>query len=367
MSTPGTRELPVDAAEYADTEARLRALLTTTREVILLQGESIVALEAMARGVGAPTARALNVITSPYGAAIGDWLGAAGGEIDNLDVGLERAVAVREVQAALDRGPVDIVSVVHAEAATGALNPLAEVAKLAHAAGALVLVDAVASIGAEPLLIDEWDLDITVVSAQKGLGGPAGVCAVAVGDRAWQALERNPTAPRDSILSLLDWRERWIGAGRRVLPLIPHQLETRALGAALALIEDEGLKTTIRRHQRSRDAARAGLRALGLQPWVADDRSAAAIATLVGVPGGGDAGAFLETASGAVPDAPLELAPGPLAQRALRIAHTGDSARLSAVLAAVTGIALGLRANGAEADLGAALAAAVNGWEGSAA
>jgi aspartate aminotransferase-like enzyme len=364
MSVPRARQFPVDAAEYAAIEARLGALLGSARDVVLLQGESIIALEAMARGVGAPTTRALNVITSPYGAAIGRWLGAAGGEVENLDVGLERAVTAREVQAALGRRPVDVVSVVHAEAATGALNPIKEIAELAHAAGALVLVDAVASIGAEPLLIDDWDLDITVVSAQKALGGPTGVCAVAVSDRAWQALERNPTAPRDSILSLLDWREDWIRAGRRVLPQIPHQLETRALSVALSAIEDESLEATIRRHQRSRDAVRAGLRALGLQPWVADDRSAAAIATLVGVPGGGAAAAFLASASRAVPDAPLELAPGPLAQRALRISHTGENAGLTAVLAALTGIALGLRAHDVDADAGAALAAAVSGWEG---
>ena len=54
MSTPSTRPLVVDAREYADTEARLRALVRTSRDVILLQGESIVALEAMARGIGAP-------------------------------------------------------------------------------------------------------------------------------------------------------------------------------------------------------------------------------------------------------------------------------------------------------------------------
>ena len=123
MSTPGARQLLVDAAEYAATEARLRALVRTTRDVILLQGESIVALEAMARGVGAPTARAVNVITSPYGAALGRWLAAAGASVENIDVGRQRGVRLHEVEAALERGGVDIVSVVHAEAATGALQP----------------------------------------------------------------------------------------------------------------------------------------------------------------------------------------------------------------------------------------------------
>ena len=250
MSDRRARLPPVGAAEYASIEARLRALVRTDRDLILLQGESILALEAMARGAGAPATRAVNVITSPYGAALGRWLGAAGGAVQNLDVGLRRGVRSEEVAAALDSGGADVVSLVHAEAATGSRSPVEEIAALAHAAGALVLVDAVASVGAEPLEIDGWDLDLTALSAQKALGGPAGVCAVAVSERAWRALESNPAAPRDSMLSLLDWRERWIRDGRRELPQIPHHLETRALAGALERIEQEGLEATIARHQR---------------------------------------------------------------------------------------------------------------------
>jgi aspartate aminotransferase-like enzyme len=362
MSTLGPSQVPVDAAEYAAIEARLRALVKTSRDVILLQGESIVALEAMARGVGAPTARVVNVVTSPYGAAIGRWLAAAGATVANIDVGRQRGVRLDELEAAIDRHDIDIVSLVHAEAATSVLNPLAEVAARAHAAGALVLVDAVASIGAEPLAIDEWDLDITAISAQKALGGPAGVCAVAISERAWRAVESNPAAPRDSALSLLDWRERWIQPGRVALPQIPHHLETRALGTTIAEIEKEGLATTIDRHQRSRDAVRAGLRALALELWVPDDSDAAAIATLVLAPGDLATGTLLASARRAVGDAPLELAPPPLAATALRISHTGANARLSAVLAALTGLALGLHDHGVAANTGAALGAAVDAW-----
>ncbi len=68
----------------------------------------------------------------------------------------------------------DVVSVVHSEAATGATNPLDEIAALARSKGAISVVDAVASVGAEPLEIEAWALDITVVSAQKALGRAGG-------------------------------------------------------------------------------------------------------------------------------------------------------------------------------------------------
>jgi aspartate aminotransferase-like enzyme len=357
-----TRQPLIDAHEYAAIEARFKGLLQTQRDVVLLQGESILALEAMARGVGGPRTRALNVITSHYGATIGRWLAAGGAAVENLDVGLRRAVTAREVAEALARTPFDVVSVVHAEAATGALNPVAEIAAIAHQSGALVIVDAVASIGAEPLAIDAWDLDITAVSAQKALGGPAGVCAVAISERAWEALERNPAAPRDSLLSLLDWRTRWIGDGRRELPLIPAQLESRALDATLERIEQEGLEATIARHRQASNAARAGLRALALEPWVVDGASAAAIATLFAGPESVAPAQLLASVRGASPEAPVGLAPGPLAARALRINHTGEDARLARVLAAIVGLALGLAAHGIEVDAGAALAGALDGW-----
>jgi aspartate aminotransferase-like enzyme len=363
MSSSVERPTPVDAAAYAAIEDQLATLLQTRRDVILLQGESILALEAVARGAGAPTARSLNVVTSPYGEALGRWLEAAGGAVESLPVGFERAVELHEVTDVLARGDIDIVSVVHAEAATGALNPLAQIAASAHAAGALVIVDAVASIGAEPLQIDAWDLDVTVVSAQKALAGPAGVCAVVISDRGWRSLELNPAAPRDSILSLLDWRERWVRPGRRQLPVIPHQLETRSLAVTLARIEQESLEATIDRHWRARDAVRAGLRAMGREPWIADDDSAAAIATIVASPGDVAPGELLAGSLRAVPQAPLELAPGPLATRALRIAHTGENARLAPVLAALAALALGLRSHGIDADADAALAGALDGWQ----
>jgi aspartate aminotransferase-like enzyme len=362
MSTAPSRRPPVGAAEYAEIEDRVGALLHTTRDVILLQGEAILGIEAAARGAGSPGSRALNVITSPYGAALGRWLAAGGAAVDNVEVGVERAATIAEIDAALSRTRYDIVSIVHAEAATGVVNPLAEVARRARSDGALVIADAVASVGAEPLEIDEWDLDITVIGAQKALGGPAGVCAVALGERAWQVLERNPSAPRDSLLSLLDWRERWLEPGRTELPLIPHSLETRARAAALDEIERAGLDATIERHRRARDASRAGLRALGLRPWIADDATAAAVATLVALPEDLGAAELLERLLDASPDAPVTLAPGGLGSRALRINHTGADARLEPVLAAIAGLAVGVGALGAQPPRGAALEAALAAW-----
>jgi aspartate aminotransferase-like enzyme len=354
---------PVSAAEYAEIERKFAELVGTRRDCFIVQGEAILALEAVARGLGGPDVRALNVVSGPYGAVFGDWLRQTGAEVEDLAVDFDRAVSADLVRDALARaGAVDLVSIVHAEAATGAVNPLREIAAVVREAGAILAVDAVASIGADPLALDEWGVDVAVLAAQKALAGPTGAAAVVVDERVWQRLRVNPAAPRRSILSLLDWKERWLDSGREGLPVIPHHVETRLLGSALDRALAESLAAIVERHARARDACRAGLRALGLEPWVQDDREATAVVTTVRPPDGISSASLLRASHDAQRDAAppaLSLAPGTLAPFALRIDHTGRRANVATVLAALASLGLGLRRLGVEVDVGEALGAAI--------
>ncbi len=304
---------PVSALEYARTEDLCREVLATGQTTLVLQGEAMVFLEAAARGLGRPGGRALNLVSGPYGATFGQWLSQAGSEVENLVVPFDGAVPPEQVEEALERsGPVDVVSVVHAEAATGVVNDLAAISRVARSRGALVVVDAVAAVGAEPLAIDDWQLDLVVLSAQKALAGPSGVTVVTVSSRAWAALDGHPSPWRGSVLSLLDWRDRWTGAGRSALPVIPSHLETRALEAAMERVRAEGLDRVVARHRAAASATRAALAPLGLEPWARQATEAASVATLVRAPAGG-ARALVTASLAAAPElgAPIAPAPGP--------------------------------------------------------
>ena len=349
----------VDAQHYAAIEDRFAQLLRAPG-MFLLQGEAMVPLEAIARSIGRPGARALNIVTGPYGEGFGRWLAHQRVVVENLIVPFNRAVTPDEVRATLSREEqFDLVCVVHAEAATGVVNNVAEIAALAHDAGALTVVDAVASVGAEPLEIEAWGLDVTVVSAQKALGGPAGVTGVAISAAAWAAIEANPSAPHDSVLSLLDWRDNWLTGERTALPTIPNHLETLALDATMTSLESEGLDHVIARHAAARDACRRGIRALGLAPWVDEDDEAAAVATTVAVPHGVVASELDDAARSARPELTLILgvAPGPLRFEALRVSHTGLRATTPDVLAAIQALGSGLRRLDIECDIDQATAA----------
>lgn len=327
---------PVTSPEYAAIEDALAALLGTQQQVLVLQGEAVLPLEAAARGLGRPGIRALNVVTSIYGTNFGQWLRQAGADVTDLVVPFSRAVSAEEVSERLHQlGGADVVSFVHGEAASGVLNPLAEIAEVVKRADALVVVDAVASFGADPVPVD--DLDLVVLAAQKSLSGPTGVSAVTISEAAWRAIEVNPVAPRRSLLSLLDWREHWLRTDRSVLPVVPHHVEMRLFGAAIAAAAEEGLDAVIGRHRSAAARSRAGLEAIGLEPLVQDPTQTAGIATTFR-PSPGTTPAALLAALDLEPRGLIGLAPAAPGE-ALRINHMGMRATASDVDRALAALA----------------------------
>jgi aspartate aminotransferase-like enzyme len=174
------------------------------------------------------------------------------------------------------------------------------------------------------------------------MGGPAGVSAAAVSERAWQRMADNPAAPRRSYLSLLDWKARWIDGGRRALPHAPAQLEMLALDACLDRIEEEGLDAVMARHRAAAAAAREGALDLGLAPFVTEAAHAAPVATTVRTPQGLHAGELVAAALAADPAAPLAAGGGALAADMLRINHYGADATPDAVTRALTALTAAL-------------------------
>lgn len=327
MSHPLLDLPPLTARDFAAIEGRVAALLATEHDVVVMQGEALLPLEGCVRGAAHPGSTALNVITGPYGATFGRWLRESGAKVVDLEVPYDSAAGAEQVAAALAEHPeTALVSLVHAEATTGNTNPVAEIGAAVRAHGALFLLDAVASVAAEPLLPDAWGVDLCVIGGQKAMGGPAGVSAVAVSDRAWERIAANPAAPRGSYLSLLDWKLRWIDTGREALPHAPAQLEMLALDACLARIEAEGPAAVQARHADAAAAAREGVLDLGLTPWVVEEPAAAPVATTVRTPEGMHAGELVAAALAADPAAPLAAGSGALAERMLRIDHYGAAA-----------------------------------------
>ncbi|MFE9406215.1 pyridoxal-phosphate-dependent aminotransferase family protein [Streptomyces sp. NPDC006530] len=365
MTHPLLDLAPLTADHFTAIERRVAALLATGQDVVIMQGEALLPLEGCIRGAAHPGSTALNVVTGPYGQTFGNWLRDCGARVVDLEVPFHTAVTAEQIDRALtDHPQIDFVSLVHAEAATGNTNPVAEIGEVVRRHGALFMLDAVASVAAEPLRPDDWGVDLCVIGAQKAMGGPAGVSAVSVSARAWERIAANPNAPRRSYLSLLDWKQRWIDGGRKALLHAPAQLEMLALEACVERIESEGLEAVTARHASAAAATRAGALALGggLAPYVHEAADAAPVATTLRVPEGVDAGELVAAALAADPSLPLIAGGGALASTMIRVNHYGVDATRGAVQSSLAALGAALGERGIAVDLEAARKAVSETW-----
>ena len=343
---------PAFLERFRDTERMLAQAYRTTGDVVLMQGEAVLGLEAAARGLVTPGMRCLNLVSGVYAAWFGDWLRECGAEVVEVRVPYDEAIDPSAVAQALERdGPFALVAIVHSETPSGVENPLREIAPLAHAHGALMLADVVSSLGGAELAIDDWHIDLAVAGPQKCLAGPPGMSLVAVSARAWEAMEANPAAPRGSFLSLLDWKHRWIDGGRVAFPYTPSVSEVNGVHAALAELLEEGLEASIAQHELAARATRAGVLGLGLELWPRSESYAAHCVTAVRTPAGVGVPALLghiRERYGVM----LSGGYGELKEKLVRLGHMGPAARSLNPLVAVSALGRGLADLGVTVDVG---------------
>lgn len=350
---------PIYLERYGKVERQVAQVFGTTGDVVLMMGEAVLGLEAAAKGLVQPGMKCLNLVSGIFGKWFGDWLRALDAEVIEIEVPWNQAIDPAQVEHVLQANPdIRIVGVVHSETPSGSLNPLAHIGPIARASGALVITDAVSAFAGTPIEHDAWGLDITVGGTHKCLGGSPGLALVAVSDRAWAALRENPAAPRGSYLSLLDWKDTWLG-GRRQFPYITSVAEINGLEAALDRLFDEGLEASFAQHRLAADACRAGVRAMGLELWVPDDSIASHAATSVTTPPGISNAAVIDHV---LVGYSVQISDGEHADMkaaVFRIGHMGPAATSLHPVVALTALGKGLRDFGVKVDIGAGVEAAI--------
>jgi len=141
-----------------------------------------------------------------------------------------------------------LVALVHAETSTGALQPLEEISKIVHDAGALLVVDAVTSYCGVPLKVDEWKIDALYSGSQKCLSAPPGLSPVTFSDAAVKALENRKTKVQSWFLDLSMVKNYWEGSKRMYHHTAPVS-SIFALHESLNLVLEEGLENRWKRHK----------------------------------------------------------------------------------------------------------------------
>jgi len=265
--------------------ARLRDAYRTANDVLLFTSSGTGAFESAVANLTSPGERALVVSAGNFGERWAAMVKAYRADLVHVELEWGETPEPDDLRAALaDAGDVRVVYLVHSETSTGVVADVHALAAVAHEADALVVVDAVSSLGAVPLETDAWGIDVVVSGSQKALMCPPGLGFASASPAALAAAE-GASSPR----YVLDWERTREAQKNLDAPFTPAVSLVRALDVALGLLLDEGLESAFERHARLGRACREGVKAMGLELFSPDeDRSA--VVTAIRAPDGVDAG-----------------------------------------------------------------------------
>jgi pyridoxamine---pyruvate transaminase len=346
---------PAFIETFRRTTEKAARFFQTNNDMLLLQGEGILGLEGAARSLITPGMHVLNLVQGVYGKGMGYWITGFGGILHEIEVPYDAAVSATAVDEYLTAHPeIGLVTIVHSETPSGTISDCKAIGPIAKRHGALTLVDALSSVGGVEFLPDEWQLDVCVSGGHKCLGGPVGVTMLSVSEDAWTAIFANEHAPRDSYLSLIDWKVKWLENG--AFPFTPSVNDIVGLESALDELLEEGIDAAIERHAAAAAVTRAGVRAMGLELWPVSEEVSANPVTAIRLP---DTVVHSEVSSHVRERYGVMLSTGQSTGNLIHIAHMGPTARGMYTVVGLTALGQGLRDLGVEVDVGAGVAAAM--------
>ncbi|MSR60060.1 MAG: alanine--glyoxylate aminotransferase family protein [Planctomycetaceae bacterium] len=252
-----------------ETQSMLRQVFRTQNELTLaVSGTGSAGMEACVVNLIEPGDRMVVGVNGVFGGRMADVAGRAGAEVTKIERPFGEVFSPEEVAAVVERVKPKVVGLVHAETSTGARQPLEEISKIVHEAGALLLADTVTSLGGIPVEVDGWQLDAVYSGTQKCLSCPPGLAPVTFSPRAVAAIDARKTKVASWYLDMTMVRNYW-GQDRAYHHTAPINMNY-ALREALALVLEEGLENRQARHKKNHLALKAGLNALGLTYSVAE-------------------------------------------------------------------------------------------------
>ncbi len=213
-----------------------------------------------------------------FGERLTDMARRYGADVRQVEVPWGEVFTARQIEEALQAHPAKLVAIVHAETSTGALQPLEEIAEVVHRYGALLLVDAVTSLGGLPVGFERVGIDIAYSGSQKCLSAPPGLAPLALSPRAVEVLRSRESTVRNWYLDLTMVLKYW-GPERTYHHTAPITMNY-ALREALRLVEEEGLEARFERHARNARLLWEGLAELDLMPFVPADHRLPTLTTV---------------------------------------------------------------------------------------
>ena len=272
---------------YNETTDMLKEVYRTRGDVFLMVGSGSAGLDAcvgsllaagetIVIGINGFFGERLEAIARSYGLNVVPVVGEWGQPLNpgDFDRALTRHAATKAV------------AVVHLETSTTIVNPIEEIGRITRAHGVPFIVDAVSSLGGMPIEMDDWGIDLCISASQKCLGAPPGLATVAVGPRAWEAIDAVPSKGHGWYLNLRVWRQYARDWGEwHPFPITMATSNVMALRVSLQSLLREGIDRRSHRYRNLALRLREGLRRIGMPPYTPDELLAPVVTAAYGPPG----------------------------------------------------------------------------------
>ena len=287
LSLPVVGHLDPKFLEIMDQSmAMLREIFQTKNRLALpMSGTGSAGMEACFVNLIEPGDAVLIGVNGVFGTRMVDVAQRCGAQVDTVEAEWGTALDAQSFKAALEKKRYKLIALVHAETSTGVLQPLDDIARLVREHGALLLVDAVTSLGGAPVKVDELGIDACYSCTQKCLGCPPGLSPVTFNERAVEVVRKRKTKVQSWYLDLSMIEKYW-GSERLYHHTAPISMNY-ALHEALRIVLEEGLEAAWRRHHQVHETFSREMRRLEIEPAVAESIRAPMI-NAIQIPAGVD-------------------------------------------------------------------------------
>ncbi|MGE0759709.1 MAG: alanine--glyoxylate aminotransferase family protein [Pirellulaceae bacterium] len=253
---------------YLQTMDRLQGMLrelfrTQNRMTFAVSGTGSAGMEAAVVNLIEPGDAMVVCVNGVFGGRMADVAQRAGARVTKVERPWGEVFQPDDLKTALDAAKPKVVGIVMAETSTGAWQPIEPISRLVHEAGALLLVDAVTSLGGVPVEVDKWQIDAIYSGSQKCLSCPPGLAPVSFGERALQTILQRKSKVQSWYLDVSMLASYW-GQDRVYHHTAPINMSW-ALYEAIQIILEEGLDSCFARHALHHRALKSGLAAIGIQ------------------------------------------------------------------------------------------------------
>jgi alanine-glyoxylate transaminase/serine-glyoxylate transaminase/serine-pyruvate transaminase len=247
-----------------DIKKLLRLVFRTSNEITFpVSGTGSAGMECVMANLIEAGDEVVVGVNGAFGGRLAEIADRLGAKVHKVEAPWGRIIEPDQVALALSKiEKPKLVAIVHSETSTGVHQPLEEISKMTHRSGALLVVDAVTSLGCVPLEIDEWSIDACYSCTQKGLGAPPGLAPVTFSERAMAAVRARKTKCRSWYLDVGLIEQYW-GPDRLYHHTAPITMNY-AIYEALRIVVEEGLAARFKRHIANASALVAGLKAVGI-------------------------------------------------------------------------------------------------------